>query len=130
MPYTVSIAPTDSHSDRYLTSSHPGRCLYAMMADTPGLVCCVLQQSDYVRSCAFLVFDFLARTWSCLLLIGGHHCCTRTPSRKSLPQAQFALYRARLTQGNTHGSLSPECLWHVSQRHFFFHPPILLYVFM
>ena len=31
---------------------------------TPGLVCCVLQQSVYVRSCAFLCFGCFARTWS------------------------------------------------------------------
>ena len=32
VPHTVSIAPTKSHTERYLSSSHPDRCLYAMLA--------------------------------------------------------------------------------------------------
>ena len=32
MPYTVSIAPTKSHTEQYLSSSHPDRRLYAMLA--------------------------------------------------------------------------------------------------
>ena len=54
-----------------------------------------MQQSDYVRSFAFLFLVFFSRTWPRLLPVVGHYCRTRrrTPSSKCLPQGQFPLCR-------------------------------------
>ena len=86
MPHTDSIAPTKSHTERSFSSSHPDRCLYAMLAFTEGyalsrMLCTTAVRLRTVVSVS--VFRFFVRTWSCLLLIVGHHCCTRTPSTKS-----------------------------------------------
>ena len=82
VPHADSMAPTESFTERYRSSSHPDRCLYAMLAFIVGYA---LFRMLCRRSCAFRFFDFFARTWSCLLLIVGHHCCTRKPGTKSVP---------------------------------------------
>ena len=120
MPHTDSITPTESHTERYLSSSNPDRCLYAMLAfigyALSRLLCTTavrLRTVVWVFSCfcSYLVVSASDRRPPLLYTSTQHQI--HTPS-------VISSCRTRLYPGSKRGSLSPECLWYVSERHVFF----------
>ena len=105
------------------------RCLHAMMAFV-GYAWSRLLYDTAVRLRSTVVwghiFFFFPRTWLFLHVIDCHHCCSLHvhPAANPYPKRNFLSTERVFTQGNTHGFLSPERLWYVSQASFFFQPPI------
>ena len=103
------IAPTERHGERCLSSSHPDRSLYAVLAFIRYAWCRMLC-STAVRVRAYVFFfSIFARTWSCQLLIVAHRY-TYTQQQTPFPQGHVlsSVPSVALTQGHTQGSLPPE----------------------
>ena len=123
-PYTDSIGPTESHKERHLSSRHPDRCLYAVLAfigyGWSRILCATVIRLRTVVCVPFFRWfsSYLARSASDRrpTLPYSH---TYTQQQIRTPRVISSLPSVVLTHGVTNGSFFTGCLLYVSQRHFF-----------
>ena len=101
--YTDRVGLTESHTERHLSSSHPNRCLYSVLAFMgyawSPMLCATTACSTSTDTCSFFRFLFnflLVPACGCSSDCRSPHCYTRTHSSKPLPQGHFALCRVYL----------------------------------
>ena len=138
VPHADSIAPSESHTERYRSPSRPDHCLYAMLSfigyawsrmlcATAARLRTVVRVSGFRFFCSYLVLSALYRR---PLL---PYSCTYTQQRMLTPRVISSLPSVVLTHGITNGSLFPECLLFVQPTAYlgviFFRPPVW-YVFI
>ena len=105
----LMVAPTESHAERSLSSSHPDRCLYAVLAFIRyawyRVVC-------YSSTSTGLCISFFSIFCSYLVLSASHRrlslLYTYTQQQTLTPAVFSSLPSVALTQGHTQESLSPE----------------------
>ena len=116
-PYTDSIGPTESHKERHLSSRHPDRCLYAVLAfigyGWSRILCATVIRLRTVVCvpffrlfCLYLVLSSSDRRPT----LPYSHTCTQ--QQIPTPRVISSLPSVVLPHGITHGSPSPECLWY------------------
>ena len=117
-PYTGRIDPTVSHKERYLSSRHPDRCLYAMLAFIGYGWSRTLCTTAVIQLRTVVCVPFFRLLCSYLVLSSSDRRPTlpysHTYSQKKIPtpRAISSLPSMVLTHGITQGSPSPECVWY------------------
>ena len=120
MPNTDSIAPTDSHTERYRSSSHSDRYLYAMLAFI-GYAWSRMLCATAVRLRTVVCVPFFRFFFSYLVLPACHrrpllpYSYTYTQQRMLTARVISSPSSVVLTDGITNGSLSPECFLYVQR---------------
>ena len=117
-PITDRIDPTESHKERYLSSRHPDRCLYAMLAFKGYGWSRTLCTTAVNRLRTVVCVPFFVLFCSYLVLSSSDHRPTLpysyayTQQEIPTPRAISSLPSVVLTHGITHAPPSPECLWY------------------